>query len=555
MKLTKFLYKKEKTLVIAAAGLLFLINPAFSEITDSSDSNELNASLETDTEKNAKSINDTNETDSAKNSLFTEEPSNSQEDSLSSNSAGNDTDTLTKSDSPGYSETIRDKRKSEDGNNIRKGWAGVKKADVGRKTYMAVLPIKNSQGISEEKSRLITDRLNVELFNTEKVNLIERAQIKEVLAEQGFQQSGACTDEECLVEMGQLLGVQVIATGSIGKLGNMIIINMRSVDVATGKILNVVSKDILGSLSDVIRYLPNIARSLVGLKEIAVEKKDEPGYSDKKVNARKSGQTQPKKTMKPAKNAGMLVVKTIPQKADIYLNNIKIGKTPYADNTLLPDRYTLTIKKKHYEPYKEEFDLAPGKVKHIAMNLTYSYGRLTVISDPVGADVLFDGDKAGITPYHNDTLEPGKYKLDLTLEGYKPVNEKLLIYKNTSDTLSYKLFSQEYLDSLRRSKWENNRAKRNARRIIFGLLAAGSWGSGIYFNSEVKAGLDKEKELYSDYMEAAEASDPITAQEYSDRYDKYKEAVNETDSNALTRNILYGAAGIFTLGFVISIPF
>jgi hypothetical protein len=94
--------------------------------------------------------------------------------------------------------------------------------------------------------------------------MMERDQMQEILSEQGFQQSGACTDEACMVELGQVLGVERLISGSIGKLGSMFLLNFRAIDVQTAKIIKVVSKDIPGGIEDVVMLLPDIARQLVG---------------------------------------------------------------------------------------------------------------------------------------------------------------------------------------------------------------------------------------------------------------------------------------------------
>lgn len=146
---------------------------------------------------------------------------------------------------------------------------------------IAVLTLKNGAGVSAPDAELISDRLRGEFFNTGKVNVMEREQMQDVLKEQGFQQTGACTDEACLVQMGQLLGVKKLATGSIGKLGSMFMINMRMVDVQTGKITRVVSRDIDGGIEDVVGHLRSICDELtgdVGAKSAAapVQKKAEP---------------------------------------------------------------------------------------------------------------------------------------------------------------------------------------------------------------------------------------------------------------------------------------
>lgn len=134
------------------------------------------------------------------------------------------------------------------------------------KKNIAVMTLKNTAGISPGEAELITDRLSSELFNTGKVNVMERNQMNDILKEQGFQQSGACTDEACLVEMGQLLGVQGLVSGSIGKLGSMFMLNLRVIDVTSGAITQVVSEDVKGNIEDLVGRLGNIAERLISGK-------------------------------------------------------------------------------------------------------------------------------------------------------------------------------------------------------------------------------------------------------------------------------------------------
>lgn len=135
-------------------------------------------------------------------------------------------------------------------------------AEVKKRNY-AVIGIKNTEGVSVGEADIIADRLRGDLFNTGKASMMEREQMQQILKEQGFQQSGACTDEACMVEIGQLLGVERLISGSIGKLGSLFLVNLRSIDVQTAKIIAVVSVDIKGGIEDVVKYLPNIAQQLV----------------------------------------------------------------------------------------------------------------------------------------------------------------------------------------------------------------------------------------------------------------------------------------------------
>lgn len=62
----------------------------------------------------------------------------------------------------------------------------------------------------------VADELVTQLFKTGKFSVVERSQIDTILAEQNFGQSGRVNPSQA-AELGKILGVQVIVTGSITK--------------------------------------------------------------------------------------------------------------------------------------------------------------------------------------------------------------------------------------------------------------------------------------------------------------------------------------------------
>ena len=86
------------------------------------------------------------------------------------------------------------------------------------KSTAAVLDFTGS-GISNQEAQVLTDRLGTELVQTKVMIIVERNQMTEIMDEQGLQQSG-CTSDECAAEVGQLLGVQFMISGSIGLMGD-----------------------------------------------------------------------------------------------------------------------------------------------------------------------------------------------------------------------------------------------------------------------------------------------------------------------------------------------
>ena len=70
-------------------------------------------------------------------------------------------------------------------------------------------------GISKMEAITLTQRLASNLVQTDAYIIVERGMMQDILKEQGFQQTG-CTSAECAVEVGAMLGVQKMISGSFG---------------------------------------------------------------------------------------------------------------------------------------------------------------------------------------------------------------------------------------------------------------------------------------------------------------------------------------------------
>jgi len=103
------------------------------------------------------------------------------------------------------------------------------------KVNLAVLPLAGSNQFPPEELNAITARLETELMRSTPYNFMDRRNMELILAEQGFQQTGVCESNECSLQMGQMLGVDYIVTGSLTRLGEIITMNLRILNVATGQ--------------------------------------------------------------------------------------------------------------------------------------------------------------------------------------------------------------------------------------------------------------------------------------------------------------------------------
>ena len=122
-------------------------------------------------------------------------------------------------------------------------------------------------GISQPEATALSNRLRNELFRLGRFEVVDRGMMENILSEQDFQQAG-CTSNDCLVEVGKLLGAQQMVGGSISKVGGTFTVSARLVDVETGKVLNVSDFDIKGELDDLLtRGMAQVAAMLSMINE------------------------------------------------------------------------------------------------------------------------------------------------------------------------------------------------------------------------------------------------------------------------------------------------
>jgi len=105
-------------------------------------------------------------------------------------------------------------------------------------------------GVSGSEASLIADAVASRLLASRTCNVMERSQMDQILREQAFQQSGACDNNGCAVEIGKVLSVDRILVGSIGRIGDAWALNLRLVRVETGEVLKSASGKKTGKIAD-----------------------------------------------------------------------------------------------------------------------------------------------------------------------------------------------------------------------------------------------------------------------------------------------------------------
>ncbi len=103
-------------------------------------------------------------------------------------------------------------------------------------------------GLTAGEAASLSDISQGPLVESGEFIVVDRNRIKAILQEQGFQQSEACSQVECIIEAGRILKVEKMFAGTIGKIGRMFTVNIQVIDVATAQILDTRQKQHLGEI-------------------------------------------------------------------------------------------------------------------------------------------------------------------------------------------------------------------------------------------------------------------------------------------------------------------
>ena len=194
------------------------------------------------------------------------------------------------------------------------------------KLRIALLDFSTPGGLSKIETITLGNRLRSNLVKTNAFIVLERGKMEEILSEQGFQKTG-CTTTECAVEIGRLLNVQKMVSGSIGKIGQTYTIDISLIDIATAQIEKSFFQDYKGEIDGMLDMMEVIANQIAA------------SISEKKIPVEKE------------KKLYELSIKSNPPGAQLLINNINAGQTPFDRKVRDGLKLEIKLKKDNYEDW------------------------------------------------------------------------------------------------------------------------------------------------------------------------------------------------------------
>ena len=133
-----------------------------------------------------------------------------------------------------------DQRSKELCEQITKSYSGK---GGGKKPTLAVVEFSDLSGVVTNFGRLLSEELITKLFSTGNYEVIERLLLNKIIAEHKLQFQGI-VDPKSAKELGKILGVDAIVSGTIADLGKSFRVNARVISTETGQVLSVAAATI-----------------------------------------------------------------------------------------------------------------------------------------------------------------------------------------------------------------------------------------------------------------------------------------------------------------------
>ncbi len=124
--------------------------------------------------------------------------------------------------------------------------------------------------------------------------------------------------------------------------------------------------------------------------------------------------------------------------AQIFVNGENRGPVPQ-ELALTAGDYVVEVKKAGQSTYRKRVTLAAGAEPMMIVAEMVAGGELRVLSTPVGASVLINGEEVGVTPLEGEVLAAGDHVVSVQLPGYQSYEANVGIKVGQRATVSAEL--------------------------------------------------------------------------------------------------------------------
>ena len=238
------------------------------------------------------------------------------------------------------------------------------------------------EDVSDKLLRACYQKLETSLIESNRFTVIAKNQREQILEEMKFQSSGVC-DEECAVEIGQLVGAEYLMLGEIIGFADLYQVNIKIVNIEKGDVVEKVTEEIEGKLPQLLKGMAESSREIT--RRIA--------SSGEQIVTQQPGMEIAQKKY------GSIIIESNPPGATILIDDVEKGLTPKELTDIEAGTRRLMLVKPGYETLNKGVIVNADISINVSEVLIPRTGSLTVLSEPIGATVFINDVAKGKTPH------------------------------------------------------------------------------------------------------------------------------------------------------------
>ncbi len=124
-----------------------------------------------------------------------------------------------------------------------------------------IMSFESRAGMKTGEAESVADMFATVLQKSGRFTVVERKQLNAVLQEQGFQSAQGGEDA---ARAGKILAIKKMFSGSLGKLGDAYIFNLKMIDVESSRVDLAVSRTYDDDLEDIgEKFLPDVVHEIL----------------------------------------------------------------------------------------------------------------------------------------------------------------------------------------------------------------------------------------------------------------------------------------------------
>jgi TolB-like protein len=263
------------------------------------------------------------------------------------------------------------------------------------------------------EARAISERLRAYLGRTNVFQVIERNKMETIMQELGFQLSGACDTDECVVQVGKILGASKMVAGSVSRVGTLYSLQVRIVDITTSQIETQAFRDVNGVEQVLTEATQTVANELADFV---------------RGGAASAAAVQPQTGQPTVLTTASIRFESTPAGATILVDDRPVGASP-ATVALAEGAHRVVIRHDGYREETRTVQVVAGRDRTETFSLReVPRGSISVTTDPPGGTVLVDGTAiAARTPVSRFQVYEGTHQVEVRLEGYETQSREVTI--------------------------------------------------------------------------------------------------------------------------------